>query len=353
MNSKKFVLASLLAFATGSAFAAKGDTAPLLQGVGGGVVPDGTPTLTFNTSIAPNDTTTLCPAGAGQPAVGEPVITLNLGPNAVVTGIGWSTTQSAFGASWYSEMVVRFYNAGGGLINLRPGNGQDIAGGPRLFTGGPIDLTDNMLPNIALGPTGILRLGLCESFLDGANPDGRFTVPSTITIQCNTCVDPSGPPPGADLALTQSNNAAGNALLIGNTFQKTLTVRNNGPSAATAITVTDTLPAQLAFVSSTCGATAVGQVVTYTIPTLANAAVNSCVLTLRITAPGTIVNTAAITASTPADPTPANNTTTAQIGAPGGGVAQTAVPALDRNMVLVLLGLVSVLGVLALRQRQV
>lgn len=155
----------------------------------------------------------------------------------------------------------------------------------------------------------------------------------------------------ADLALTQSNNAGG-ALLVGNTFQKTLTVTNNGPSAATAITVTDTLPAQLTFVSSNCGATAAGQVVTYTIPTLANGATNSCVLTVRIAAAGTITNTAAITASTPADPTPGNNTTTAQIGASGGGVAQTPVPALDRNTVLVLLGLVSALGLLALRQRQ-
>jgi len=160
------------------------------------------------------------------------------------------------------------------------------------------------------------------------------------------------PPAAADLALTQSNNAAGNALLVGNTFQKTLTVTNNGPGAASAITVTDTLPAQLTFVSSNCGATAVGQVVTYTIPTLANGATNSCVLTVRIAAPGTIVNTAAITSSTPADPTPANNTTTAQIGPSGGGIAQTPVPALDRNTVLVLLGLVSALGLLALRQRQ-
>ncbi len=155
----------------------------------------------------------------------------------------------------------------------------------------------------------------------------------------------------ADLALTQSNNATG-ALLVGNTFQKTLTVTNNGPSAATNITVTDTLPPQLTFVSSTCGATAAGQVVTYTIPTLANGATNSCVLTVRIASGGTIVNTASITASTPADPTPGNNTTTAQIGASGGGVTQTAVPALDLKSMLVLLGLVSALGMLALRQRQ-
>ncbi len=161
-----------------------------------------------------------------------------------------------------------------------------------------------------------------------------------------------GPPPAADLALTQSNNAGGSALLIGNTFQKTLTVTNNGPATATAITVSDTLPAQLAFVSSNCGAVAAGQTVTYTIPSIANGSANSCILTVRVASAGTIVNTASITASTPADPTPANNTTTAQIGATGGGIAQTPVPALDRNMLLVLLGLVTLFGALALRQRE-
>jgi len=127
---------------------------------------------------------------------------------------------------------------------------------------------------------------------------------------------------------------------------------DNGPAAATAITVTDTLPPQLAFVSSNCGATAAGQVVTYTIASLAVGASSSCVLTVRVQSSGTIVNTAAITSSTPPDTTPANNTTTAQIGPTGGGIAQTPVPALDLKSILVLFGLVSAFGVLALRQRQ-
>jgi len=182
---------------------------------------------------------------------------------------------------------------------------------------------------------------------DDANLDGGSLVDWGLDLITCACAVLQ-----ADLALTQSNDAAGNALLVGNTFVKTLTVTNNGPGAATAITVTDTLPPQLQFVSSNCGATATGQVVTYTIPALASGAVNNCALTLRIVATGTIINTATITASTPADPNPANNTTTAQIGPSGGGIAQTPVPALDRNMILVLLGLVSAFGMLALRQRQ-
>lgn len=337
-----------LTLLTGTALAAKGDATQLLRSFGGGAVPDGTPTVTFSVSIAPNDTTTAC---AAQPAPTEPVISLAVGPNAVITGTGWNTTQTAFAPSWLSELTIQYYNNVGAQVAVNPGFGNDAPGGPTNFTsGGVLDLTDNGLPNIQIGADGILRLGLCEGFLDNANPDGRFSAPSTITIACNNCVDPSGPPPGADLALTQTNNQSG-ALLIGSTFQKTLTVTNNGPSAATAITVSDTLPSQLTFVSSTCGATAVGQVVTYMIPTLANGAVNNCAITVSVNSNGTIVNTASITASTPADPAPANNTTSQQIGPTGGGIAQTAVPALDAKSILVLLGLVSLFGAIALRQR--
>lgn len=156
----------------------------------------------------------------------------------------------------------------------------------------------------------------------------------------------------ADLALTQSNNQSG-ALLIGSTFQKTLTVTNNGPADATAITVSDTLPSQLTFVSSTCGAVAAGQVVTYTIPTLANGAVNNCAITVSVNSMGTIVNTAMITASTPMDPTAANNTTSQQIGPTGGGIAQRAVPTLNWMGMGALLAALGGLGLFGLARRNV
>ncbi len=201
--------------------------------------------------------------------------------------------------------------------------------------------------NIAAFANGASHVLRFESTTGSAASNSNFSLDDISIAGAPMCGSAA-----VDLALTQSNNAGGGALLIGNTFQKTLTLTNNGPGAASAITVSDTLPPQLAFVSSTCGATAVGQVVTYTVPALANGAVNNCVLTVRVQAAGTIVNTATITASTPTDTTPANNTTTAQIGATGGGVVQAAVPALDRNMLLVLLGLVTLIGVIAMRQRQ-
>lgn len=127
-----------------------------------------------------------------------------------------------------------------------------------------------------------------------------------------------------DLALTQSNTAP-SPLTINAQFTKTLTVTNNGPGAATAITVVDTLPAQLQHVSNTCAATVSGQTVTWNIASLANAATVSCVLTVRVVGSGSFTNTASITASTPADPTPGNNTTSVVFG----GAPQIAVPMLN------------------------
>lgn len=157
----------------------------------------------------------------------------------------------------------------------------------------------------------------------------------------NTCA-----PLQADLALTQSNTAP-NPLTMGAQFTKTLTVTNNGPQTSTGITVVDTLPAQLQHVSNTCGATVTGQTVTWTIPTLANAATASCVLTVRVVGTGSFTNTATITASTPADPTPANNTSSVVFG----GAPQVAVPMLGWLGLGALLAALGGLGLFTLGRR--
>lgn len=163
-------------------------------------------------------------------------------------------------------------------------------------------------------------------------------------------------PVQADLAITQSNSLPAGTPNLGAAFTKSITVTNNGPAASTAITVSDTLPAQLSFTGSNCGATAAGQVVTYSIPSLANAASNTCILNVSIAAPGTIVNTASITASTPADPTPGNNTTTAQIGPTGGALPPPPapilpVPALDWLALAALLAALGGLGLFTMARR--
>ncbi|HEV2348299.1 MAG TPA: choice-of-anchor D domain-containing protein [Terriglobia bacterium] len=113
----------------------------------------------------------------------------------------------------------------------------------------------------------------------------------------------------ADLSLAL--NVSPNPVTVNNNLTYTLTATNNGPNPAANVTVNDTLPAGLTFVSATpsagtCTGTAT---VTCSLGTLANAAAATVALVVVPTALGTISNTASVT-SDAADPNPANNTAT-------------------------------------------
>ncbi|MEV3936825.1 ricin-type beta-trefoil lectin domain protein [Glycomyces sp. NPDC049804] len=149
---------------------------------------------------------------------------------------------------------------------------------------------------------------------DPADNTGTATVPGGAVAA-----------PRADVRLT--NAVVGTDPIVpGSAFDYTLTVANAGPSTATGIAVTDTLPAGIAFVSSgDCTAdTDLGATVTCaTVDSLAVGAEAAYTVTVRLdpTYTGTgddLVNTATATPAT-ADPDTANNTGTATV--PGGSVA--------------------------------
>ena len=108
----------------------------------------------------------------------------------------------------------------------------------------------------------------------------------------------------ADLALTKSGPASVNALGL---ITYTLSVANNGPSAAAAVVVRDTLPAGVTFVSADNGGTEVGGIVTWpTLGSLANGTNLSYSVTVTAPATGTLLNVARADATT-ADPDTTNN----------------------------------------------
>jgi uncharacterized repeat protein (TIGR01451 family) len=125
------------------------------------------------------------------------------------------------------------------------------------------------------------------------------------------------PPPSADVSLSKS--ASSGTAQIGDTLTYTLTVANAGPDTATGVTVSDSWPSQLTFVS--CSATGGGTCV------FTGAAVNVSYATLTknetetITIQGTlnagaqdnlnVINTATATAASPADPNTSNNSASA------------------------------------------
>ena len=119
----------------------------------------------------------------------------------------------------------------------------------------------------------------------------------------------------ADVAI---NKTAPSSAAAGSNIAYTLTVTNAGPSAASAVSVSDTLPAGETFVSisQTSGpafACSGGATVTCTIATLASGASAAFNLTANVNGSvangSTLSNTATVTSSTP-DPTPGNNSAT-------------------------------------------
>ena len=119
----------------------------------------------------------------------------------------------------------------------------------------------------------------------------------------------------ADLAVTKSSSPT--SVNAGGTVQYPITVTNNGPTAATGVSVVDTLPATLTFVSAAAppgtSCSASGQVVTCDGGTLANGASLTFTVTATVppaTAAGSVVNTVRVLSAT-SDDTPANDTAAA------------------------------------------
>jgi len=124
------------------------------------------------------------------------------------------------------------------------------------------------------------------------------TCQATVTVTC------------ADLAVAKT--VAPDPVIVGQQAVYTVTVTNSGPGDAANVVLTDTLPAQVAYVScattqGTC-AEAAGTV-TATIGAMAPGAVVTVTITADVVAGGDLVNTASAT-SDAGDPDPANNTST-------------------------------------------
>jgi len=117
-----------------------------------------------------------------------------------------------------------------------------------------------------------------------------------------------------DLAITKSVAPANPTL--GQNVVFTVTVTNNGPTAATGVAVTDDLPAGLTYVSDDGGGAYSSGTGIWTVGSVAVSASATLHITATVATSDKVCNTAQITAVTPLDPTPANNQSTACVMAP-------------------------------------
>ncbi len=167
-------------------------------------------------------------------------------------------------------------------------------------TAGTVTLTWSGLSGLVAGDTYLrLRLStdpnLNASAPTGAMRDGEVE-DYVLTIQA-----------AADLSISKTDSP--DPVTAGSTLTYALTVTNHGPSDASSVTVTDTLPADVSYQSDTCGGSVSGATWTWNVGSLANGAHASCQVTVQVSssATGTLTNTAQVSATTP-DPNTDNNT---------------------------------------------
>lgn len=222
----------------------------------------------------------------------------------------------------------------------------------RLTVGGT-ELWRRDATSAECGAAGYTLANVDISALAGATQIVRFESTSgTAATNTNFHIDDvslSGSPvcveaPNADLSITQTFNAPP-SLVTGSSVGVVLTVGNAGPGAASAVTTATTLPAQLAFVGSTCGATAVGQTVTWSVGALANGATASCTINTTVATTGAITVASSVSSAT-TDPVAVNNNASGSLpGAPAGAPPPTVVPSLNTfGLLALVLSMLAIAG---------
>ncbi|MEA2238687.1 MAG: hypothetical protein QOC81_3411 [Thermoanaerobaculia bacterium] len=110
--------------------------------------------------------------------------------------------------------------------------------------------------------------------------------------------------PKADLSITKNTSSAG---VAGQTMVYTVVVTNNGPSSAASVSVADTTPAGLTFVSNSGGCTTAYPCALGTLTNGQSVTITST-YTIAPSAAGSVVTNTAIVSSSTADPSASNNT---------------------------------------------
>jgi uncharacterized repeat protein (TIGR01451 family) len=183
-------------------------------------------------------------------------------------------------------------------------NGTFVIHVPRAHVGTPAD--GATLTNTFTDTAGaFLIAGTGLRFIARADraPDSNYGSDYNVAQTCR-----------ADLAITKMDSP--DPAHVGQNLTYTVRVTNNGPDRALGVIVTDQLPKNAGYGSSTstqgsCTIKPSKNAVVCTIGTMTGGASVTITLIVKPTSKGTITNTASVTLTSPTDPTTANNTATA------------------------------------------
>jgi uncharacterized repeat protein (TIGR01451 family) len=115
----------------------------------------------------------------------------------------------------------------------------------------------------------------------------------------------------ADLEI--SKTAVTNTVLMGDLITYTLVISNHGPDTAVGVTVTDTLPTQVSYVSDDAGCTQVAGTVTCALGSMAAGSAVTIQVVVSADQAGVSSNTATVAATSPDDSDDSNNSSTAVV----------------------------------------
>jgi uncharacterized repeat protein (TIGR01451 family) len=212
----------------------------------------------------------------------------------------WPSPPCTYSLNSSSETFSQ--NGGSDSVGVKADPGQNASTCPwqAMSNASWITITSPALGNgagngsvaftVAVNNTGQARQGTIT-----INPAGTFTVYQS--------------PTAADLSITKA--ASPNPVSVGSSLTYTLTVSNNGPSTATSVATSDTLPGSVTFVSSSSsqGSCAGTSTVTCALGSLANGASATVTIVVTPTVATTLSNTASVSANE-SDPNPSNNSDT-------------------------------------------
>ncbi len=268
-----------------------------------------------NTSAAPITFTMITSNNLGSDS-NTIVVTTSSGDAIVTPGDLWATSFQNFSGSASSDPRIGHVFQGSGaptpVSNINFVNGDD-----RPFWSYSITLNPGqtrIIVNYATGQGTKAEAAAQAANLAAFGANAQQCMSATELSEV-TNFQPTG---SADLTISKTANLGDQPAFARGPVNYTLAVTNNGPTAASSVSVTDPLPAGSGFVSATgagwsCGFSA--GTVTCTASTLALGPAPP--ITLVITAPpvtksSTISNTATVSSATP-DPVPGNNSSTVAI----------------------------------------